>query len=134
MVNHLLRGPKFQTDADKMMDSEWQVACFLDSLKIEWTFESPIYIEDEKGRPRVWTPDFYLHKLDLYIEVCGSRDFNYEYRDKIYQDNNVSVIFLHYYKKQKYWQKYLIRRIKEVVENRYSVAMKVIENLPAETV
>jgi len=72
--------------------------------------------------------------LDLYIEVCGSRDFNYEYRDKIYQDNNVSVIFLHFYKKQKYWQKYLLRRIKEVVENRYSVAMKVIENFPAEIV
>ena len=129
----LLRGPKFQShNNDKMTDSEWQVACFLSSLKIEWLFESPIYIKDERGRPRVWTPDFYLPKLDVYIEVCGSKDFDYGYRDRIYLDNNVSVIFLHYYKKQKYWQKYLVRRIKEVVEDRYSVALEVIENLPAE--
>ena len=129
----LLRGPKFQShNNDNMTDSEWQVACFLSSLKIEWLFESPIYIKDERGRPRVWTPDFYLPKLDVYIEVCGSKDFDYGYRDRIYLDNNVSVIFLHYYKKQKYWQKYLVRRIKEVVEDRYSVALEVIENFPAE--
>ena len=70
--------------------------------------------------------------MRIYIEVCGSKDFNYEYREKICQDNNISIIYLHFYKKQKYWQRFLIKKIKEVEEQRHFEAMKVIENLPAE--
>ena len=115
-----------------MRNSERQVAEFLDDLGLEWIFESAVYLHDECLRPRLWTPDFYIPKLRLYIEVCGSQNFNYEYRKKICHDNNISVIYLHFYKKQIRWQRYLIIKIKEVEEQRHSEAMETIENLPAE--
>jgi len=62
-----------------MEDSEKEVAEYLKQLRIYWLYESPIFVYDEKGRPRVWTPDFYLPQFGIYIEVCGSEDFDYEY-------------------------------------------------------
>ena len=115
-----------------MMASEKQVAEFLDALGLPWIFEFPVFLYDERKRPRVWTPDFFLPKLGLYIEVCGSKDFDYEYREKIYNDNNVPVIWLHYYKTQHSWQKFLFLKIKEVEAQRHSEAMKLIEGVPTQ--
>ena len=115
-----------------MMSSEKQVADFLDALGLPWRFEFPVFLYDERKRPRVWTPDFYIPKLGIYIEVCGSKEFNYEYREKVCRDNNIPIIFLHFYKKEKYWQKFLIKKIKEVEDERHAEAMKLIENVPVE--
>lgn len=38
---------------NKMTDAEREVAEFLDELAIKWTYEHPIYILDEKNRPRL---------------------------------------------------------------------------------
>jgi hypothetical protein len=135
VADSVLRGSKFQTTnyAD-MMASERQVAEFLDELGFTWVFQSPIFLYDERKRPRVWSPDFYIPKLGTYIEVCGSKEFNYEYRKKIYSDNNIPVIYLHFYKQQKHWQKFIVLKIKEVEEQRHIEAMKQIENMPAEIV
>jgi hypothetical protein len=115
-----------------MMHSERQVAEFLDELGFPWIFEFPIFVYDERKRPRVWTPDFYIPKLGVYIEVCGSKEFNYEYRKRVYSDNNIPVIYVHFYKKKK-WQKYLFGRIKELEEKRHSEAVQLIENVPLDT-
>jgi hypothetical protein len=109
-----------------MTDSEKQVANYLKELDLWWVYEFPIFIFDEKGRPRVWTPDFYIPKLGMYIEVCGSEDFDYEYRDKIYRGNGYYVIFLHLYKEQKEWKTHLVKKIMEIEELRHSQVMKMI--------
>ncbi len=114
-----------------MMPSERQVAEFLDELGLPWIFQFPVFVYDERKRPRIWTPDFYIPKLGIYIEVCGSKEFNYEYREKIYRDNHIPVIYIHFYKKEK-WQKFLFRRIKEVEARRHTEAMKLIESVPTE--
>lgn len=57
-----------------MEESEKIVAHFLRELNIWWIYESPVFVYDEKERPRVWTPDFYLPKLGMYVEVCGSEN------------------------------------------------------------
>jgi hypothetical protein len=44
----------------KMTNFEKQVAEYLDKLNISWKFEYPVFLNDEKERPRLWTPDFYL--------------------------------------------------------------------------
>ena len=107
--------------------SERQVANYLKELDLWWIYESPIFVYDEKDRPRVWTPDFYIPKLGIYIEVCGSKKFNYEYRDKIYKKNEVHVIFVHFYKERKKWKNYLVKRIKEIEKKRHDEIMKMIE-------
>lgn len=112
-----------------MMDSERQVAKFLDELGLQWIFEFPVFVYDERKRPRVWSPDFYIPRLGIYIEVCGSREFSYKYREKVYRDNNIPVIYIHFYKQQEKWRIFLIRRIKEIEEQRHSEAQKLVEGL-----
>ena len=88
---------------DQMTCSERRVADYLKSLGITWSYEHPVFVWDEQSRPRVWTPDFYLNQFGIYIEVCGSHLFDYQYRRRIYQKNGHLVIFLHLYKHSERW-------------------------------
>ena len=109
-----------------MTDSEKQVANFLQELDLWWVYEFPVFVYDEKKRPRVWTPDFFIPKLGMYVEVCGSKDFDYDFRERIYKDNGYHVIFLHLYKGGRKWKTYLVNRIKEIEELRHFEVMKMI--------
>ena len=40
-----------------MEDSEKQVTDYLRELDLWWVYEFPVFVYDEKKRPRVWTPD-----------------------------------------------------------------------------
>ncbi len=112
-----------------MGHSEKEVASYLNGLGLHWIFESPVFVYDEKERPRVWTPDFYIPKLGIFLEVCGSEKFDYEYREKIYKKNGFFVIFIHFYKEKEKWRTYLIKRIMEIEEQRHSEVMKMINAL-----
>ena len=59
-----------------MTKAEKDVSEHLNKLKIPWIYQHPIFVYDEKNRPRVWTPDFYLPELKIHIEVCGSQNFD----------------------------------------------------------
>ena len=108
-----------------MTEAEKIVASYLRELDIWWTRESPVFVYDEKERPRVWSPDFYLPKLGRYVEVCGSeRAKSYEYRAQIYQKNEVYVIFVQVYKEERKWKNYLVKRIIEIDEVRHAGIVK----------
>ena len=110
-----------------MKYSEKQVSKYLKELGLWWIYQSPVFVYDEKNRPRVWTPDFYVPKLGLYIEVCGSEKFKYEYRERIYKKNEFYVIFVHFYKEQEKWKSFLVKRIIEIEKLRHSEVMKMID-------
>jgi len=116
------------SEYDGMSGPERQVATFLSNLGLWWRYEAPVFVFDKKERPRVWTPDFYLPKLGIYIEVCGSEDIDYFYREDIYEKNNLKVIFIHYYKSQK-WQKFLLERIMQIEDSRNRKIMEIIRSL-----
>ena len=46
-----------------MTNAEKDVADCLHELGLWWWYEFPVFVYDEKERPRVWTPDFYIPKL-----------------------------------------------------------------------
>ena len=112
-----------------MTDAEKQVAEYLTSIRLYWRFEFPLFVYDERKRPRVWTPDFYIPRLGMFIEVCGSEDFDYKYRDKIYRKNGFYVIFLHIYKDEEQWKKHLIKSIMKIEEFRHDEVQKMISSL-----
>ena len=56
---------------DKMSEPEKEVGKFLEELGIWWKYEYPIFVYDDNDRPRIWTPDFFLPLLGMYLEVCG---------------------------------------------------------------
>jgi hypothetical protein len=68
---------------DRMTNAEKEVANVLKELRIRWSYEQPVFVWDENKRPRVWAPDFYLIHFGIYVEVCGSEKFNYDYRRRI---------------------------------------------------
>jgi len=109
---------------DKMTDSEREVAQYLKEVGVAWVFQFPVFVYDEENRERLWTPDFYIPKLGLYIEVCGSEEFDYEYREMIYKKNGIPVVFLHYYKRPEKWMVFLEKRIKAIEKQRLSEAKK----------
>ncbi|KYK22872.1 hypothetical protein AYK21_03455 [Thermoplasmatales archaeon SG8-52-2] len=102
---------KNKTIYNQMTKSEKKVAEFLKNLGIRWSYEHPVFVWDENKRPRVWAPDFYLISLGIYVEACGSENFDYEYRRRIFDNNGLNVIFLHLYKENNQWKNHLIRYI-----------------------
>ncbi len=115
-----------------MSRPEKTVAKFLrDELDLWWHYEFPIFVYDEKKRPRVWTPDFFLPKLGMYVEVVGSekayfdKSQNYQYRQEIFEANNCIVIFVHYWKKD--WRSHLIRMIHEFESQRHAEVQRMLE-------
>ncbi len=94
---------------DKMTNAEREVAEVLKEMGIKWSYEHPVFVWDENKRPRVWAPDFFLTNFGIYVEVCGSREFDYEYRRIIFSNNGYNVIFLHLYDESEKWINHLFR-------------------------
>ena len=101
-----------------MTNAEKEVAELLKNLGIKWSFEQPVFVWDENKRPRVWAPDFYLITFGIYLEVCGSGKFDYDYRRRIFDNNGYRVIFLHLYKEPRRWKNHLINYLEIFTKRR----------------
>ena len=113
---------------DRMTNAEKEVAKLLKDFKIQWSYEQPVFVWDENKRPRVWTPDFHLQHFGIYLEVCGSKTFNYNYRRKIYDINGYQVIFLHLYKQPNQWKHHLLKYLRLFTINRYYTLHEIVNN------
>lgn len=115
----------FMKNPNKMSPPESDVALFLDKLSINYVYEYPIFLFDDEKRPRVWTPDFYLPNLGVYVEVCGTRRTGYRYRRKIYAQNKTKIIFIHYYKDVEKWKKYFLTELSSLAEKMMSEVSRI---------
>jgi len=113
---------------DKMTNAEREVADLLKNLGIKWLYDHPVFVWDENNRPRVWAPDFFLEPFGIYIEVCGSKEFNYEYRRKIFDNNGHKVIFLHLYKETDKWKRHFISYLQIFIEYRSHKLKRILNN------
>jgi hypothetical protein len=111
-----------------MTNAEKKVAFLLKDLGIYWDYEKPVFVLDDFNRPRVWAPDFYLVHFGIYIEVCGSEEFNYDYRRKIFDKNCVQVIFLHLYKQKDEWMGHLFSYLEKIMLFRIKKFNRLIGN------
>jgi len=109
-----------------MKESERQVSEYLRRLDLEHIYQFPVFVYDDMHRPRVWTPDFYIPKLGVYVEVEGSKDIDYTYRKGIYKRNGIPIIFIHFFKDEKKWKNYFIVTMKEFEKARYQEVMKIV--------
>lgn len=104
--------PQDMTEAEKLVFDT-----LTNGLKLTARYESPLFLFDDANRPRVWTPDFFLPLFGIYIEVIGSKTiaetakgkYSYSYREKVYELNNIPIIFLKVYEKN--WQTQLVFQI-----------------------
>lgn len=109
---------------DNMTSPEKEVADYFREIDLWWVFEFPVFVWDDGDRPRLFTPDFYIPELGLFVEVCGSKEFDYEYRKMVYEKNGIHVVFLHYYKNSAKWKSFLAERIREIEQQRKTEAKK----------
>jgi hypothetical protein len=115
-----------------MSEPERIVSEYLRELNIWWLYEFPIFVYDEKERPRVWTPDFYLQNLRMFLEVVGSEKNyedakqNYQYRQKIFKKNKIDVIFVHFWKED--WRTHVVDMIRRIENVRHSQVRKMIDS------
>ena len=112
----------------RMTKSEKEVALYLRDLGIHWSYEHPVFVWDENKRPRVWAPDFYLTSFGVYVEVCGSSRFNYDYRRKIFDKNGYKVIFIHLYKDKKKWKSHLKKYLKIYINYKFQKLKRIFTN------
>ena len=112
---------------NKMSSAEKLVAKYLDELGIKRRFEYPVFLKDERNRPRLWTPDFYLPDLNIYVEVCGSKDFSYEYRKRRYYENKIDVIYLHLYRDKEDWQSHFRKQLMVFIKERLTRLNKMMD-------
>ena len=106
------------------------VAHYLDKKGIIYKYEVPICIIAEQTNQRTWYPDFYLPKLGIYLEVCGTpKDRIGKIRRKrVYEENQIPVIFLHYYKSDSKWKKYLEDEIEKIEDTRMNEFVKLVSS------
>lgn len=110
---------------DKMTKAENTVSDFLKSKGIYWVFESPVFVLDDMNRPRVWSPDFYLPDLGVYIEVaCDRANRGYEYREEVYEKNKIPVIFVEPYD-DKYWRNNMLNEIMDIHQQRWEILKRI---------
>jgi hypothetical protein len=108
-----------------MTSAEKEVANVLKKLGIQWSYEQPVFVWDEHKRPRVWAPDFYLIHFGIYVEVCGSDKFDYEYRRTIFDKNGYRVIFVHMFKDEGKWKWHLLQYLYVFTKSRNQKINKV---------
>ena len=113
---------------EKMSPPEREVSELLDKLGIWWKYEYPLFVYDDMERPRIYAPDFFLPKLGLFIEVCGSGRTDYSFREKIYNKNVCQVIFVHHYKEPDRWKSFLVQRLFDLQEKRIRETAKSLKN------
>ena len=112
-----------------MTNAEKEVADLLSDLGIKWAYEQPVFVWDENKRPRVWAPDFYLIPFGIYVEVCGSDKFDYEYRRRIFENNGYKVIFLHLHRESNRWKNHLMNYLKIITGYRNKKLNDLIKNI-----
>jgi hypothetical protein len=114
------------TDFEGMTETEKKVALFLNELNLQWFYEAPVFLYDNEGRPRVWTPDFYLPKLGMHIEVWNSEEASSDYREIAYKKNGYNVIFVHTFKEENQWKNFLVSRITSIEQQRHAQVMDML--------
>ena len=113
---------------DRMTNAEKEVAYVLKEFGIQWSYEQPVFVWDENKRPRVWTPDFHLKHFGIYIEVCGSEKFDYNYRRNIFDSNGYKVIFLHLYKETNEWKNHFLNYLQLFTHLRNHKLNEILKN------
>lgn len=106
----------YNSPFDDMTESEHVVADFMAKNGMWWQYEQPVFVRDDKGRPRVWTPDFFIPRLGLYVEVIGNNEATYDFRREVYRLNNICIIFI--YPNQTGWEDYLLNELIAIHKDR----------------
>lgn len=78
--------------------AEVQIGRFLEKSNINYKYEHPLAVID-RGKTRIWYPDFYLPRYGIIIEyfgVNGDKGYNErtEHKKEVYKASGIEGVFL----------------------------------------
>lgn len=102
--------------------AEVQIAGLLDREGIAYRYEHPLAVID-RGRVRIWYPDFFLPEYGMIIEYFGVHgDDNYdrrtEHRLQVYRNTGIDALFLTEATLTRQWPTGVISRIEDTLRQR----------------
>jgi len=111
-----------KAEAPYKSEGERQIARLLDRVKIGYRYEHPLAVVD-RGKVRVWYPDFFLPEYGLIIEYVGMRgDRAYEeglkHKRRTYAEMSLNVLYVKPESFRGYWPTRVLAEIEEVLEQR----------------
>ena len=101
---------------------EREIASYLDEQGMAYQYEYPLAILD-RGKTRIWYPDFRLPEYGMIIEyfgMNGNNSYNEQmaHKMKVYKDAGVDGIYLLESSLRGPWQELIAERIEQVQEGR----------------
>jgi len=124
---HKMAENKTRTSEEKSADykskAEVQIARLLDREGIAYQYEHPLAVID-RGRIRVWYPDFRLPEYGMILEYFGlNGDLGYrqrtEHKLQVYRANGVEGVFLRPESFRGDWPGRVLEQIEDVLRRRY---------------
>ncbi len=101
---------------------ETQIARCLERFRIPYLYEHPLAVID-RGKTRIWYPDFQLRGYGVLIEYCG-RDGDADYtagmarKQAVYEDNGLTALMLTPDDLRGNWPGRILGRIEGVLADR----------------
>lgn len=100
-------------------NGEKQIARMLRRHGMRFFYEHPVAVRD-RGKVRVWYPDFWLPNFGIALEyagVDGSEDYRngIEHKKAVYQTNGLSCVFLDPESIHGYWPGQVIQEIRHAL-------------------
>lgn len=101
---------------------ELQIARLLGKNNIAYKYEHPVAVID-RGRTRIWYPDFYLPHYGIIIEYFGvNGDAGYDERTRhkaqVYKENGIEGLFLNENSLKGDWPTKIIGQIEGILKGR----------------
>jgi len=102
--------------------AEVQIARLLEKNNITYRYEQPVAVID-RGKTRLWYPDFYLPDYAVVIEYFGvNGDTSYDNRTKhkieVYKKSGIEGLFLTEASLRGDWSERILGQIEEILRNR----------------
>jgi hypothetical protein len=102
--------------------AEVQIARLLDREGIAFRYEHPLAVVD-RGRTRIWYPDFYLPEYGMIIEYFGMNDDpgyrkRAEHKMQVYRETGIEEVFLTEESLQGDWPRKVVGQIEGILRLR----------------
>jgi hypothetical protein len=111
-------------------EGERQVERLLRRCGLVYQYEQPLAVVD-RGKLRLWHPDFFLPEYGIVIEYAGFNGEEYEaglrHKKAVYREIGIPAIFVYPESFKGYWPARLLGEIEEIEARRAEKLARILE-------
>jgi hypothetical protein len=106
-------------EGQSMHRGEQQVADFLSELTIRYELKPTLIINNHHKKEKIICPTFSIPAFGIYLVVLNGKQKNHsEIKRKVYESNNIKVIFIETSEPEGKWKLYFLTRIIQIQRER----------------